>query len=252
MGYAKVVQFGNQMEIYEYEKFISNTKRRPLSNLQKKRMAERRKINIRSAFSVRRSVSNFFRLAHHNNHSADTVCFLTLTFIVDLDYKVASRYVADFFQRLKKTKKCLSISYISVPERTKRGRWHFHVLVYNLPPFVSCQSKEYEGVIIERETRNFQRLFRRGYVDIMLATTITTGIAGYMAKYMAKSFRDGSNEGRRGYNCSRNIKKIYSAGSNFLTGYMDMILGVDNQLSQSAEYDTVWLGRCHYKKYLKI
>jgi len=110
------------------------------------------------------------------------------------------------------------------------------------------KGQEYEGINIERETRNFQRLFRRGYIDIMPTTKVTKGIAGYMAKYMAKNMRVGHDSTRRYYNTSRNIEKIYSGGSNSLSGYTDMIVG-DNPVDMCKTYDTIWLGRCDYKKY---
>jgi hypothetical protein len=249
MGYTKIVQFGNVTEIYDYEKNRPDYKPRYVSELTKKRQKQTRLHEkskgsySRSKRSIKRSTDNFFRLCHHNNYLADTVHFVTLTFAYDLTYKEASRHVAHWFQRIKKNYPAIPISYISVPEITKKGRFHFHLLVYDLPP---------ETASVERKTRNFQRLFQRGYVDISPATYLSEGIAGYMAKYMAKALTDEKNETTRGYTCSRNIKKIFSASGNTLCGYTDMIIPTTDVVnSEKKVYDVPYLGKCVLTKITK-
>lgn len=246
MGYTKIVQYGDVTEIYQYEKNLPDYKERHISALTKKRAKKAREYAkskgtyTRNKRSVRRSKTNFFRLTHHNNINSDTIHFVTLTFAYDLTYQTASRNVRRFMGRIKENFKEIPLRYISVPELTKKNRYHFHLLVYDLPPQTSS---------IERKTRNFQRLFQRGYVDIVSADYTSTGIAGYMAKYMAKAIEDEKIETTRGYNCSRNIKKITSAGSNSLGGYADMIIpdeGIANLETKS--YDVPYLGQCNYKK----
>jgi len=249
MGYTRVIQYGDITEIYEYEKLHQSNPRRSLSLLEKKRQKERRALNFetatRTAYSTARSIRSFFRLCHHNVGLSSTVTFATITLVEDsITYEEASRYIAHFWERIKKrvgqTQGSLPISYISVPEfGSESGRLHFHLLIFNLPA---------AEVQRERSTRNFQRQFRRGYIDFLLAYRYTTGIAGYMAKYMAKNFRGAKSASWRGYHCSRNIDKIYSAGSNSLDGYLDLIVG-DSYFDETSEYDTVWLGRAIYKRY---
>jgi len=264
MGYKKIVQFGDLIEIYEYEKNLNRKDKAPsrlqavrLSNPQssngsyatldvrKKRQKESRLQQIRSKTyerskrSVKRAKLAFFRLVHHNNCSADTIHFLTLTFAYDVTHKEACRHVARFMEKIKRARPDLSLSYISVPELTKKGRFHFHLLVYGLPP---------ETQKNERETRNFQRQFQRGYIDIVRADDISPKIAGYMAKYMAKALGDTRYEATRGYNCSRNIKKITSHGSNSLDEYDDLILPDDFDQVDTKVYDVPYLGACQYKK----
>ncbi len=237
MGYTKIVQFGDCTEIYDYEKDINNIRKRTLSQIQKKRAKARRKLVSRSTFSVRRARSNFFRLVHHNNSYADSISFLTITLQADYKYAQATRTVREFFSKLKE-KLGTAPRYISVPELTKKGRYHFHILVYDLPP---------EIVKNERTTRNLQRLFKRGFIDIRIAEYHSPAIAGYMAKYMAKALTDPKYETRRAYNCSRNIKKIRSYGSNSLALYMDLVVGDNFTCANSTEYDTKYLGRCCYR-----
>jgi len=250
MGYTKIVQYGNVTELYEYEKNKPDYKPRYVSALTKSRIKKAREyskskgVYKRKNSSIKRSVQSFFRLCHHNNVLATTIHFFTLTLAYDYPKKTSDRYVARFMERVKKTYPQIPISYISVSEKTKKNRYHYHLLVYDLPS---------ETTQHERETRNFQRLFERGYIDIRLATSVTTGIAGYMAKYMAKSFKDEKNEAIRGYNSSRNIKKIYCAGGNSLNQYTNMIIPTDNvaQIDKS-EYDVPYMGKCLHtiiKKY---
>jgi len=243
MGYTKIVQYGNITEVYEYEKTIRHHRRHRVSSIVSRRNKKireekkRRGFYERSRGSINRSRNNFFRLCHHNNSLAVSIHFFTLTFAYDAPYKTASRHVRHYMERIKKRFREISISYISVPELQKSGRIHFHLLVYDLPP---------EETRLERETRNFQRLFERGYVDIVFARDSSPYIAGYMSKYMGKALGDFKNETRRGYNTSRNIKKIRSAGGNTLSLYEDMIVPTGSV--ENKEYVVPFLGRCVYKK----
>jgi len=242
----KIVQYGNVTEVYQYEKNLPNNRKRHVSQLTKNRQfkarAERKAkgLAIRSQRSIKRSQLAFFRLCHHNIVKAQTVHFLTLTFAYDVTYSQALRHVQKFMERLKKNRPEIPLSYISVPELTKKGRYHFHLLVFNLP---STESKT------ERVTRNLQRLFQRGFIDLRYAGTITKGIAGYMAKYMGKALGDTSIETRRGYTTSRNIDKISTAGSNAVHGYADMIIPTENiEKVETGQYNVPYMGTCNFKR----
>ena len=162
----KIVQFGNVTEVYDYDKTINFDKKKHTSQLNKKRQKlariQRKLRGIpRTERSIKKSKLAFFRICHHNNCLAKTIHFLTLTFSYDLSIKEARRHVKRFMERIQTFKPDISIRYISVPEQTKKGRFHFHLLVYDLPS---------QTANIERKTRNLQRLFQRGFVDISLAT----------------------------------------------------------------------------------
>jgi hypothetical protein len=247
MGYTKIVQYGDITEMYEYEKSLPPYKPRYISPIAKKRARDIRALKkskgdkSRTQRSMTRSRTNFFRLVHHNNIHADTVTFSTITFAHDITYKNATRSVSEFFKKFKiRYPEEISISYISVPELTANGRYHFHLLIYDLSPEISQR---------ERKTRNLQRLFQRGYIDISPTTYITEGLAGYMGKYMAKALADEKNEAERGYTASRNIKKIYHAGSNSLAGYTNIILGDNPVPLLSTGYDVEFLGYCRKTVY---
>lgn len=250
MGYFRSVEYGDIIDIYRYERDISNKPKKSVSAYKRKRQKQLREhikstgTYKRTKRSVNRSRQSFFRLCHHNNVNSETIHFVTLTFAFEVSYKTAGRHVSEFFRRIQKAKPEISLRYISVAEKTKKGRYHFHMLLYDLPTQTETQ---------ERETRNFQRLFGCGYVDIRAAAYNSIGIAGYMAKYMAKTLGDAENAAVRGYNTSRNIKKGTILGFNSVDEYSDLStpsLGVE-ELSESA-YDVPYLGLCRFRKFRKI
>jgi len=229
MGYSKILIYGNIIESINYENPLKTHKKRHISKQQKTRtkaIKTRRLLRgtyERTPRSIKRSREAFFRLVHHNNHLATSINFVTLTFMDDIQYANTNLYIKKFFQRINKEFRQSPLSYISVPELTKKGRYHFHLLVYNLPAGTA---------IIERKTRYLQRQFNGGFLDIRLATTTTEGIAGYMAKYLAKHLKYAKTESKRGYTCSSNLAKPYIYGSNTLSTYENLIIpeakGVEN------------------------
>jgi len=266
--YTKIVQYGDTVEIYKYDRDLLPRRERHQSQLQKKRAKERRKKALRSKFSHRRGLVNFFRMAHHNVIKAKSVYFFTLTFKEEYAQQTADRHISQFFRRVNELEKAVSgrkVGYISVPERGQKStkRLHYHILVFNLSTEVVGATVTYRRynrfkrvfelayTTTERFTRNLQREFARGYIDVGAFPTITTGIAGYMAKYMGKSYRVGDNANRRYYRCSRNIEKIASAGFNTPPAYLDVIVDLDDPgfLEYTAEYEVAFLGKCVYSKY---
>lgn len=249
MGYKKITVFGNLTEVIEYEKDIRVPKRRSLSPLAKARakaIREARKnkgLYQRSSRSVKRSREAFFRLCHHNNCLATSITFVTLTFAYDLTYKEALSYQRRFMDKIKSRSEKIPVSYISVPELTEKGRWHFHLLVYNLPPVLAGKRYDNAKFTSERATRNLQVLFQRGYVDTLPATSTSEGIAGYMAKYMAKALGDSRYEAGRGYNSSRNIAKVSSVANNQGYEFFDLMIPPISPL-RTFEYDVPYLGKC--------
>lgn len=250
MGYFRSVEYGDIIDIYTYDRDISTKPKKSVSAHKRKRQKQLREhikatgTYKRSKRSVNRSRRSFFRLCHHNNVHSETIHFVTLTFAYDVPYKTALRHVAHFFQRIQKVKPEIPLRYISVSEQTKSSRYHFHMLLYDLPAQTETQ---------ERETRNFQRLFGCGYVDIRLAAYNSVGIAGYMAKYMAKTLGSAENAAVRGYSSSRNIKKGTSIGFNSVDEYTDMSIpcqGVENV--DEKVYDVPYLGQCRLRKFRKI
>jgi len=264
MGYVKIVQYGDITEVYEYQNDLrtkqgidalkatrlsqsgkSDGSKRIVSVRQKRQKQLRIQLlqkgwYERSKASIKRSRQAFLRLCHHNNCNAKSIHFLTLTFADEITVEKAQRNVKRFMERVAKVTTGAYPRYISVPEFTKKGRIHYHLLVYDLPP---------ETAKKERATRNFQRQFRAGYVDLRLATYNSLGIAAYMAKYMAKALGNEQYTTIRGYTCSRNIKKITTAGSNLITHYSDLIVPTQNiAIEKTMQYNVPYMGTCTFKK----
>lgn len=257
MTYTKIVQYGDLTEHYAYQYPLNRT-RKPISHLQALRISkdvkpsekkrnykkpptqrqlfaiqQKAKNYRRSRKSIARSRVNFFRLCHHNNCIASTIHFLTLTFAFDIEYEKANRIIRRFFERIK-IHYSAPLSYISTPEKTKKGRYHFHLLVYNLP--AEEQKKE-------RATRYLQRQFEHGYLDLRFAPNNSEKIAGYMAKYMGKALNDSKSRSERGYTCSRNINKVRIFASNTLSSYDELLIPTDPPI-EVREYEVPYLGRC--------
>jgi len=270
MGYAKVIQYGDRTEIRQYQKALYRKPPDPLratilasvtrmgkerdpttvsgalARIQEikqliKEPIKRTPQKIITHRSFLRTKQNFFRLCHLNVVTSQSVVFMTVTFNYDIEQKKAARRIEEFYKRLQKnTKSGKKLSYISVAEKTKKNRIHYHFLLFNL------SSEEIKN---ERTTRNIQRQFNGGFVDICPTSNRSEKIARYMAKYMAKSFRDSKIEKRRNYNCSRNIIKPTETGSNEITNYLDLILPVENSISYESHYDVPYLGKCVKKIY---
>jgi len=253
MGYTRIVQSGHVLEVYEYEKELHlpdywqkhvRKIRRHLGG-KKRRKTETYKgrdaVRYRSPRSISRAKQSFFRLVQSNLPRTENLAFITLTTHTNIDAVVAYRYLADFWARMRKNI-ANELTYISVPEwQKKSGNIHFHCLVWGLPS---------EAIRSEGATRNVQRQWNRGYVDVRPAVNTSPAIAGYMAKYMGKAMEDERLRNIRAYSSSRNIHRPRTSGANALNSYLDSIDGyVDNNLDKTTLYETKWLGRCNYKSY---
>lgn len=280
MGYTKIVQYGNVTEIYEYSKNLNkkqqqthlkaqkllckeHTQTSHISSVKKTRQGNmctlRAKTETsRSSQSLKKTRTNFFRLCHHNNVNSKSIHFITLTFAYDVSLKEAGSHLRRFMERVQKAQPEVPLRYISVIEQTQEGRYHYHLLVYDLCPEVAgypvkSKKQAYATSTTERETRNLQVLFRVGYVDIVPATYTSRGIAGYMAKYMAKAHADERLTRKRVFNCSRNTLKIYSKGSNNLTKLTRLFIPTGNLIEDNKlSYNVPYMGVCTRHKLVKI
>ncbi len=244
MGYTRIIQAGNQTEVYKYEKsYVHRPKRSYTRHLRKSREVSERDNNLRyrSESSIQRARADFFRLVASNLKTTKRLSFLTLTSYEKLPLQIAYKALnGHFFPALKKRLN-EEIRFIAVPEWQKRGAIHFHILCWGIGE---------EIVTRERDTRNLQRLWARGFVDIRFAHSNDFGIAGYMAKYLVKGLRNKKLSNRRAYSCSRNVKRPTKAGFNSLSDYLDLVIpteNVDRIIEKS--YDCQWLGRCSFTKY---
>lgn len=253
MGYTKIIQSGDYIEVYRYQKnrLENGLRQKRKSSTQRKRRSRQDYrgdsiANQRTAANIKRAKSGFFRLVSANLQGSENPAFVTLTVTKECDVDIAYYYLKQFVQRLRKIKG-VGIRYIATPEwQPVSGFIHFHCLFWGLA------EEDQDRKDFDRDRRNYQRQWLRGYCDVRFAKNRELAIAGYMAKYMAKASEDKRLRNIRAYSSSRNCKRPYSAGSNSLDNHLDLVLGeegVDIDVVRNAKYDTLWLGRCDYEQY---
>jgi len=209
MGYTKTISYSNVIEIHEYEKDIRHSGRKGrrlsissasarLGQVGEDMLIEGKQKPKKRPANARRSSVVFRRLVSANLDQSDPPLLISLTYAENIesldqghrDFNTFARAVRDQFGNDAK--------YIAVPEFQRRGAVHFHALFWGLP------TKELAST--ERNTRLFQSLWGKGFVDLV-ATDGDHKIAGYLSKYMAKAFLDERLYGKKAYIASRNIKR---------------------------------------------
>jgi hypothetical protein len=243
--YTKVIQAGDQIEVYQYQKKlnVSRQKRNYRKNKRrsKKENDSRNFTQYRTNRSIQRARQSFFRLVAANLHKDKKLAFVTLTtFEQKLDLKYGYQALRFFWKNVRRLRP--ELKYILVPEWQKRGALHYHCLVWGLTD---------SDVYGEKRTRNFQRCWARGFVDVRFAKNSNLAIAGYMAKYLVKALEDSRLSNQRAYSCSRNVERPSEAGSNQLIDLLDVVLPDNKKIVKHKIYDTLWLGECNYLKYNK-
>ncbi len=187
----KYIVSGDIIELYEYEneiytdydlgKFREHTGRQNSSITDE----ETKKINREKSSS--RSAKNVRRLVNSNIEKNSK--FVTLTFEDDIrDLKDANYIFKKFKQRLEYQLK-INLKYLCVPEFTKKGRVHFHVVFCNLP-------------FIKNTTLGM--IWGHGFIKINKIDNCDN-VGSYVAKYMTKE-----NEKlieQKSYFTSRNLEK---------------------------------------------
>lgn len=239
MPYTKLVRSGDLVEeyVYQYEPLFKDLKK-ARDRVKRSVRVSRTKDNIKAA---RRS---FHRLVRSNLVSfRPPPHLITLTYKKNIkDIEITNNDFNKFGKRLR-NEYGKDISWISVPEFQKRGAVHYHMLVFGLP---------HETHLRERSTRHIASIWTHGFADV-ISTDGSTKLATYLAKYMSKALHDSRLIGKRGYSASLNILRPVFLNTPFQVSYARNdweIGGVDNLPQKERIYDTKWLGRCHYKRYL--
>lgn len=256
MGYIKTITYGDTVEIYQYEKNITHNGRRGKkfrnshydANLDshvedRVRSAEQKQEKRKD--NARRTSMVFRRLVSANLGQSSCPLLVSLTYaenfteigLAHKDFNSFARSVRDQFGK--------GVSYVAVPEFQKRGAIHFHALFWGLDSSELAKT--------ERRTRLVARLWGKGFVDLV-ATDGDYKIAGYLAKYMAKTFCDSRLQSKKAYIASRNIKRPVVEKNAFLEplfmgGLQDIPDLSTAELVIEKEYDTVWLGKGRYQLY---
>jgi len=247
MGYTRIVQYGDTTEVYEYSRDIYISKK-PRKHISKIRRDRNKKLPAKpkTPRSIKRSKDNFFRLVHHNlMRNEELPILITLTNYKNVTLEKGYDSLKLFFRYLNKLqydkiKRKNTIQFIAVPEtQPKSGNLHYHVIIWGLHTSLWNE---------ERSRRLLQRIWRRGYIDVRNTTYKSEKIAGYLAKYFAKSQTNIFFSGRRAYTTSRNIYRPTTHGSNQLSDFLQHIVEPVN-CTKTGEYSTMWLGKCKMSIY---
>jgi len=231
MGYIKIIQTGNLIERYEYQKEVI-----PDPRFGRHNKRDRHFKPYRRASSVFRARVAFLRLVQANLLRPEVPSLLTLTFKGVVGLKEAWREYTLFAQRLRN--KIPSAVLLTVAEFQKRGAVHFHSLVWGLGDLY----------VSERQTRYLANIWRSGFLDI-IRTNGSPSLGGYLAKYLVKSYLDQRFQGFKLYSGSRSLFRPVTFRSKLQTDFIGEML--ENATCQkSVSYDTKWLGRCDYQKYI--
>jgi len=235
--YTKIVQSGNLLEIYDYEKEPSPKRfgvRKKKRNIYKVR---------RSARNIQRAKNNFRRMVRASLVRG-APHFATLTMASVETITTAYKYFSKFTTNLRFAYG-VDVAWVAVPEFQKRGAVHFHALIWGIPD---------EVYLRERSTRDLQALWACGFCDF-LASDGSPKISSYMAKYMSKTMSDDRLSGKKSYTASRNIVRSVLCNTPTQIAYIeeeypqlrDVNKDVD-KVEVDKVYSTQWLGRCHYRK----
>jgi len=248
VGYTKVIQSGNYLEIYEYSQTLSTRPKR-----KRKSRGFTGTSRTKRYDNVARASKHFVRLIRSNLVRETPPALLTLTCYQKLSHKESwaafSRFILQLNRLLGR-----KITYIAVLEYQKRGAPHFHALMWNLPPELPCTGyydKQRRRFIhtcaatkrCERSTRNLQHQWLRGFVDCIQSDG-NPKLATYLGKYLSKQMRDIRFLRKRAYNCSRDVLRPMSASGNSLNEYLEYIIPDEPEVQFYREFDTHWLGRC--------
>jgi len=252
--YSKIVSYGRQTDIRRYTRRPLGGRKKSVPNgdestllvddgKNEQGLGERTK--NRSQTNARSAAHSFRLLVGANLVGRTNPVLITLTYAKNYQNLDGAR---EHFKAFAKRAGAIfgeGFRYICVVEFQERGAIHFHTLCWGVPPKVIRR---------ERRTRLVASLWGQGFADIK-RTDGNIKLAGYMAKYFIETFLDARLFGRRAYTCSRNAyRPIIVKDAILAPHFMGMALPdlSTAHLAQEAEYDTVWLGRCQFKRYLTL
>lgn len=234
-GYEKIVQSGDLLEFYQYQKrpFPPRVRRKPRRRGDGPRLKTER--------HVKRAIFNFRRRVRATLYYG-TPHLVTFTMWEIMDIGEAYGLFTQFGVRLREVFGS-EIVWIAVPEFQKRGAVHFHALIWKLP---------YDIHEKERSDRAIQHLWGQGFVDIV-ATDGSPKLSGYLAKYMSKAMHDERLFDKKAYSCSRNALSPVSFNTQTSIAILKEEFGIDIdpnlRPTMEREYPSRWLGQVRYRAF---
>ena len=249
MGYSKFIKFGNNVELYEYEKDLvvlragrhhvaDKEKIDPDADLTEVEVGKRKD-------NAHRASTEFRRLVSSNLDDKVLPLLATITYKENLtDLKKSYYDYKLFIQKLHYTYG-KELKYIAVPEFQERGAVHFHVLFWGLPA---------EKLLPERLTDRYENvsptlgtMWGNGFV-FLKETDGNDKLSSYLAKYMSKAFTDPRLKHQKEYVTSRKINRPYVASGSFpMCPLLDDYVGLNPVAVKDKTYDTKYLGKGRYR-----
>lgn len=190
---SKVVISGDIIEIYEYSRPVlegyddtkKNSKGREVEANEENKKINRAKALMRSRRDLRRLINSNIHMYGVESK------FVTLTFAEHITtFEVANYEFKKFRQRLE-YELGFKLKYAVVPEFTKIGRIHFHLVMFNIP-FI--------------RNSKLQKIWSNGFVRINRIESVDN-VGAYVCKYMTKDNVDGRLQGKKCYFTSRGLYK---------------------------------------------
>lgn len=247
--YKKIVQSGDVIEIYEYER--GYLKGYELTHSEREKTG-RKKGEISSNYEehrkqvLQRAKKNLRRLINANvgQYGEEfTAKFLTLTFkdnVTDLDK--ANYEFKKFIKRLNYycfgTKKA-NLKYTCVVEFQKRGAIHYHVIIYNMP-YVKANY--------------IAKVWGNGFIKINKIDDVDN-VGAYVAEYLGDAEKgqghdveDDRLQGKKSYFSSRGLFKPIEITNKEVVEQVATALP-EEYLTYSATFENENLGNITYKQY---
>lgn len=186
----KVVRSGDVYEIYQYENPVfsgyesKGGRHHQSDTLDEVKEINREKVLSRAQKDIRRIVNSNF------NQWGQISKFLTLTFKEDVrELDQANYEFKKFKQRLEYEYK-IKLKYTLVPEFTKKGRAHFHTVIYNMPYIPH---------------KRLMDIWGNGGLNIKKIDHVDN-VGAYICKYLTKDTAE-NLKGKKCYSNSRGLKK---------------------------------------------
>jgi hypothetical protein len=237
MSYTKIIKYGDNLEIYQYE-HPPMPHRRGVRDPEKEKPTEDEKYEKRQD-NIYQTKRNFQKLVLANlGKEKPLPLLLSLTYAENMqDITVAYRDYKSFVQALK-YKFGKDFKYIAVPEFQKRGAVHFHALFWGLPKNINRAN--------EIKNRTIAKIWGHGFVDIK-DTDGDQKISGYLAKYMAKAFTDKKLKNQKAYVSSWNVERPVVESDTSALYFLFKYTNENDLPIVDKEYLTRWLGKGHFR-----
>lgn len=257
MGYTKLVKYGNNIDIYEYEKDLPDYRRNghkrfsPVDVLPSVGAdgadikSENKQVSFRRQDNARRAQLAFSRLVKSNLGCSENPLLASFTYATHItDLGQGRKDFASFGRNFRRVFGVGS-RYIAVSEFQRSGRLHFHALLWTVGAEKLAKT--------ERHTRLFAGLWRKGFVDLVY-TDGNDKLSSYLAKYMGKAFLDSRLFGQKAYITSKNVLRPITERCPLLAPYFYGGLVDFPDLStvptcRDVRYNTYYLGECHFRNF---